>query len=70
MSTIIQYFEEHSLPLYFFGIGIKTDLFQSSHCWVFQICWCIEYNTVTDFDFGFKTDLGFKNAQLELLHLH
>ena len=29
---------EHSLALPFFGIGIKTDLFQScGHCWVFQI---------------------------------
>ena len=27
----------------FFGIGMKTDLFQSyGHCWVFQICWHIE----------------------------
>ena len=27
-------------------IGIKTDLFQScSHCWVFQICWHIEWST-------------------------
>ena len=26
-----------------FGIGMKTDLFQScGHCWVFQICWHIE----------------------------
>ena len=25
---------------------MKTDLFQSSgHCWVFQICWCIECST-------------------------
>ena len=32
----------------FFGIGMKTDLFQScGHCWVFQICWHIEYNTFT-----------------------
>ena len=30
---------EHSLALPFFGIGMKTDLFQScSHCCVFQIC--------------------------------
>ena len=32
----------------FFGIGIgmKTDLFQScSHCWVFQICWNIEWRS-------------------------
>ena len=27
---------------------MKTDLFQScGHCWVFQICWHIEYNTFT-----------------------
>ena len=32
----------------FFGIGIKTDLFQScGHCWVFQICWHIECSTFT-----------------------
>ena len=37
---------EHSLALSFFGIGMKTDIFQScSHCWVFQICWHIECNT-------------------------
>ena len=32
----------------FFGIGMKTDLFQScGHCWGFQICWHIECNTFT-----------------------
>ena len=32
----------------FFGIGMKTDLFQfCGHCWVFQICWHIECNTLT-----------------------
>ena len=32
MSAIVQYFE-HSLGLPFFGIGMKTDLFQScGHC--------------------------------------
>ena len=37
---------EHSLP--FFGIGMKTDLFQScGHCWVFQSCWQIECSTLT-----------------------
>ena len=31
------------LALPFFGIGMKTDLFQScGHCWVFQMCWHIE----------------------------
>ena len=39
---------EHSLALPFFGIGMKTDLFQScGHCWVFQICWHIECSTFT-----------------------
>jgi len=36
------------LALPFFGIGMKTELFQScSHCWVFQICWHIECSTFT-----------------------
>ena len=47
MSAIVQRFE-HSLALPFFGIGMKTDLFQScGHCWVFQICWHIECSTFT-----------------------
>ena len=30
----------------FFGIGMKTDVFQScGHCWIFQICWHIECST-------------------------
>ena len=38
MSAISWYFE-HSLALPFFGIGMKTDLFQScDHCWIFQFC--------------------------------
>ena len=36
------------LALPFFGIGMKTDLFQScGHRWVFQICWHIECSTFT-----------------------
>ena len=47
MSAIVQKFE-HSLALPFFGIGMKTDLFQScGHCWVFQICWHVECSTFT-----------------------
>ena len=47
MSAIVWLFE-HSLALSFFGIGMKTDLFQScGHCWVFQICWHIECSTFT-----------------------
>ena len=39
---------EHSLALPFFGIGVKTDLFQSyGHCWVLQSCWHIECSTFT-----------------------
>jgi len=38
MSAIVWHFE-HSLALLFFGIGMKTDLFQfCGYCWVFQIC--------------------------------
>ena len=40
-------FLEHSLVLFFLGIGMRFDLSQScSHCWVFQICWHIEWNTL------------------------
>ena len=36
------------LTLPFFGIGMKTDLFQScGHCWIFHICWHIEGSTWT-----------------------
>ena len=39
---------EHSLALPFFGIGMKTDLFQfCGPWWVFQICWHIEFSTYT-----------------------
>ena len=39
---------EHSLALPFFGIGMKTDLFQPcGHCWIFQICWHIECSIYT-----------------------
>ena len=34
--------------LLLFGIGMKTDLFQSCcHCWIFQICWHIKCSTLT-----------------------
>ena len=47
MSTIVQQFEHH-LALSFFGIGMKTDHFQScGHCWVFPICWHAECSTFT-----------------------
>ena len=47
ISAIVWSFE-HSLALPFFGIGMKTNLFQScGHCWVFWICWQIECSTLT-----------------------
>ena len=47
MSAIVRQ-SEHSLALSLFGIGMKTDLFQScGHCWGFQICWHIECSTFT-----------------------
>ena len=47
MSVIVWQFE-HSLAFPFFGIGMKTDLFQScGHCWVFWICWHIECSSFT-----------------------
>ena len=46
-SAIVWWFK-HSLALPFFGIGMKTGLFQSrGHYWVLQICWHIEYSTLT-----------------------
>ena len=58
MNAVMQYFE-HSLPLPFFGIGKKNDLFQScGHCWVFQICWHIECSTFTASSFRIWNSLA------------
>ena len=47
VSAVVQWFE-YCGALPFFGIGIKTDLFQScDHCWVFQIFWHIDCSTFT-----------------------
>ena len=46
MSAIGRWFE-HSLALPVFGIGMKTNLFQScGYCWVFRVCWHIEWSTL------------------------
>ena len=51
MSAIVRWFE-HSLGFPFFGIGMKTEFFQScGHCWVFQICWHIDCSTFTTSSF-------------------
>ena len=47
MSATV-WLSEHSLAFPFFGIWMKTDLFQScGHYWVFQICWHIECSSFT-----------------------
>ena len=51
MSAIVWQFE-HSLALPFFGIGMKTDHFQScGHCLVFSICWHNECSVFTELSF-------------------
>ena len=46
MSATVQWLA-HSLVLPFLETGMRIDLFQScGHCWVFQICWRIECNTL------------------------
>ena len=63
-SAIVQWFEP-SLTLSFFGIAMKTDLFQScGHCWVFQICLHIECSTSQPHLWGYEI------AQLEFHHFH
>ena len=47
-ATSLSFHFEYSLALLFFGIGMKTDIFQPcGHCWVFQICWHTEWSTFT-----------------------
>ena len=59
---------ELSLALPFFGIGMKTDLFQScGHCWVFQICWHIECSTFTASSFRiWSSSTGIPSPPLSL----
>ena len=56
------------LALPFFGIGMKTDLFQScGHCWVFQICWHIECTTFTASSFRmWNSSTGISSPPLAL----
>ena len=56
---------EHSLALPFFGIEMKTDLFQScDHCWVFQFAGILSA-TLSQHHL-----LRFEIAQLEFHHLY
>ena len=67
MSAIVPYFE-HSLAFPFFGIGLKTDLFQScGHCWIFQMCWHIECSTFTASSFRiWNSSIGIPSPPLAL----
>ena len=67
MSAIVWLFE-HSLALPFFGIGMKTKLFQScGHCLVFQICWNIESSTFTASSFRiWNSSIGIPSPPLVL----
>ena len=67
MSAIVQQFE-HSLALLLLGIGIKTDLFQAcGHCWVFQICWQIEWSPFTASSFRiWNSSIGIPSPRLAL----
>ena len=70
MSASLLYFE-HSLALPFFGIGMKTDLFQScGHCWVFQICWHIECSAFTASSFRiWNSSTGIPSPPLALFEV-
>ena len=59
---------EHYLALPFFGIGMKTDLFQScGHCWVFQIWGHIECSTFTASSFRiWNSSIGIPSLPLAL----
>ena len=67
MSAVVWY----SLALPFFGIGMKTDLFQSrGHCWVFQICWRIECSTFTASSFRiWNSSTGIPSPPLALFEV-
>ena len=67
MSEIVWKFEL-SLALPFFGIGMKTDLFQScGHCWVFHIYWHIECSTFTASSFRiWNSSTGIPSSPLAL----
>ena len=66
MSVIVWSFE-HSLQLPFFRIGMKTDLFPSCGYCFFQICWHIEYNTLTTSSFRiWNSSVGIPSLPLTL----
>ena len=70
MSAIVHQFE-HSLAFPFFGIGMKTDLFQScGHCWVFQnlLAYWVQHLTASSFSI-WKSSTGIPSPPLALFEV-
>ena len=67
MSAVVWWFE-YSLVLPFLGTEMKLDFFQSyGHCWIFQICWHIEYSTFTTSSFRiWNSSTGISSLPLAL----
>ena len=67
MSAIVQWSEQY-LVLPFLGIRMRIDLLQScGHCWVFQICWHIEYSTLVASFRILNSSVGIPSPPLALL---
>ena len=68
MSAVVRWLA-HSLVLPFLGIGMRIGLFQScGHCWVFQICYHIECNTLMTSSFRvLNSSTGIPSHPLVLL---
>ena len=64
MSAIVRWFE-YSLALSFFGIGMKTDVFQSVDTAEFS-----KFAGILSAALSQHHLLGFEIAQMEFLHLH
>ena len=61
--------QNYTVVWMFFGIEMKTDLFQScGHCWVFQICWHNEWRSLRASSFRIWNSLaGIPSLPLALL---
>ena len=58
-KIVICIFFEIFFGIALFGIGMKTDLFQScGHYWAFQICWHVECSTLIALSFGIWNSLA------------
>ena len=65
-----KWYYEYSLALPFWGIGMKTNTFQScGHWWVFQICWHTVCSTLTYITVMLNNSLPWKWTKIILLFL-